>query len=123
MTPTNMTTPTNYEENDDWDTAYGFGIEGGEYTIVMAGGGLHWWNYVIQRDGVYIENTLSKSKINGILVSAEGSYLSVKPTDYKLQDEECDMYEMIQECYEEEIMNYIDDDEYDSDSDSDSDSD
>lgn len=114
-----MVSQTNYEENDDWDYGYGFSIKDGEYTIVMAGGGLHWWNYVIQRDGVYIENTLGKSKINGILVSAEGSYLCEKPTDYKLQDEENDMYEMIQECYYEEIMNYIDDDEYDSDSDSD----
>lgn len=43
--------------------------------------------------------------------------ISVKPTDYRLKDEESDMFEMIQECYEEEIMNYIDEDEYDSDSD------
>ena len=118
-----MVSQTNYEENDDWDYAYGFGIKDGKYTIVMAGGGSHAWNYVIQRDGVYIETIHGKSKINGILVSAEGSYLCEKPTDYELKDEECDMYEMIKECYEDEIMNYIDEDEYDSDSDSDSDSD
>ena len=101
---------------DEWDYAYGSSIEDGKYTIVIAGGGSHWENYVIQKDGAYLENTHGKYKIDGMLVSAQ-DHICVKPDDYVLKEEECDMYEMVQDCYEEEIMNYIDEDDYEYDSD------
>jgi len=93
----------------DWDYVYGSSIRDGKYTIVIAvgGGGSHWENYVIQKDGVYLENRRGKCKIYAMLVSTKNR-ICVKLNNYRLKEEEHDMYEMVQDCYEEEIMNYID---------------
>tara|TARA_R110000823_G_scaffold53453_13_gene131682 strand:- start:23 stop:601 length:579 start_codon:yes stop_codon:yes gene_type:complete len=96
-------------QDDDWDSGYGFSIKDGKYTIVMAGGGSHWWNYVINKEGVFIQNTGGLSSIVGNLIGSPcGDYLVVKPKDYVCKCGENDFYEMIQECYEDEIMNYFD---------------
>ena len=82
----------------------------------MAGGGSHWWNYVITKEGVFIEDTHGIKKIDKMLVSSpDGNYLIEKDLDYELKDEETNMYECITECYEDEmnIIVYTDDDEYD----------
>ena len=111
------------QDDDEWASSYGFSIEDGKYTIVMAGGGSHWWNYVIDKDGVYVEYMRGfypvLSKIVGNLICSPcGDYLVEKPKDYELKMGETNVYEMIQECYEEEIMNYFDEfDEEDYDSD------
>ena len=59
-----------WEEDDDWKYCYGgsanSGIKNGRYELVMAGGGSHWWNYVITKEGVFIEDTHGISKINKI---------------------------------------------------------
>ena len=107
------------QDDDEWASGYGFSIEDGKYTIVMAGGGSHWWNYVINKEGVFIQNTGGLSSIVGNLIGSPcGDYLVVKPKDYVCKCGENDFYEMIQECYEDEIMNYFDEfDEEDYDSD------
>ena len=103
---------TDYGDDDDWDSGYGFSIKDGKYTIYMAGGGSHWENYVINKDGVYVENTDGMRKIDGILVSCpEGDYVAEKPSDYELKEGETDYYEMIQECCIEEIMEYEEEEE------------
>lgn len=106
---------TDYGNEDDWSWGYGFDIKDGKYTICMAGGGSHWENYVIKKDGVYVENTDGMRKIDGILVSCpDGDYVAEKPRDYELKEGETDFYEMIQECYEEEIMEYEEEEYYSS---------
>ena len=107
-------------EDDDWKECYGgsanSGIKNGRYELVMAGGGSHWWNYVITKEGVFIEDTHGIKKIDKMLVSSpDGNYLIEKDLDYELKDEETNMYECIMECYEDEmnIIVYTDDDEYD----------
>ena len=105
-----------WEEDDDWKYCYGgsanSGIKNGRYELVMAGGGSHWWNYVITKEGVFIEDTHGISKINKMLVSSpDGNYLIEKDLDYELKDEETNMYECIMECYEDEmnVVVYTDD--------------
>ena len=107
-------------EDDDWKECYGgsanSGIKNGRYELVMAGGGSHWWNYVITKEGVFIEDTHGIKKIDKMLVSSpDSNYLIEKDLDYELKDEETNMYECIMECYEDEmnIVVYTDDDEYD----------
>ena len=97
-----------YEESDDWNHAYGYNIEEGEYVIIMAGGGSHWWEYVINKSGVFIRSKDGHHAIKGKLVSCpEGNYLCEKEKEYVLKEGEKDMYDMITECYEEEIMDYV----------------
>jgi len=106
-----------WQEDDDWKECYGgsanSGIKNGRYELVMAGGGSHWWNYVITKDGIFIEDTHGISKINKMLVSSpDGNYLIEKDLDYELKDEETNIYECIMECYEDEmnVVEYSDDD-------------
>ena len=42
-----------------------------EYQFTMAGGGSHWWNYIITKDTIYTENTNGRQEIDGILVMNE----------------------------------------------------
>ena len=103
------------QDDDEWAYGYGFSIKDGKYTIVMAGGGSHWWNYVIDKDGVFVNSRDGMCKIDGMLVSSPcGDYLAEKPIDYELKMSETNMYEIIQECYEEEIMEYEEEVEYSS---------
>ena len=59
--------------NDIYDTVYGssYDEEDDEYQLTMAGGGSHWWNYIITRDTIYTENTNGREEIDGILVMNE----------------------------------------------------
>jgi chromosome segregation ATPase len=94
-----------YEEEDDWDYAYGSGWEINEdgypeWTIVMAGGGDHWWNYVLRPNGLYKHNKNGYHKLKGQLISCpEGRYAYHKdfmdPTDNGSREGENDMAEMI----------------------------
>ena len=103
-----------YEESDDWNHAYGNNIEEGEYVIVMAGGGSHWWKYVINKSGVFIRSKDGQHAIKGKLVSSpQGNYLCEKEEEYVLKEGETDMYDMITECYEEEIMDYVEEEDED----------
>ena len=106
-----------WQEDDDWKECYGgsanSGIKNGRYELVMAGGGSHWWNYVITKEGVFIEDTHGIKKIDKMLVSSpDGNYLIEKDLDYELKDEETNIYECIMECYEDEmnVVEYSDDD-------------
>ena len=50
------------EEAVDWETVYGLtkGPKGQFCRLTMAGGGAHWWNYLIRKQGdeiaLFIEN-------------------------------------------------------------------
>ena len=93
------------QDDVEWESGYGFDIKDGKYTIVMAGGGSHWWNYVITRDGAFIQSTHGIVPLVGNLICSPcGDYLAEKPSDYEMKMGETDMYEMIQEI--EEIMEY-----------------
>ena len=96
-----------YHINDKWADGAGFAITEGKYRIYMCGGCAKWWNYVIDKTGVYIENTNGITKIDEKLISCpEGNYLSEQPEDYKFREGETDMFDMIQECFIKEIMEY-----------------
>ena len=94
-----------YSEDDDWDCAYGSGWEINddgypEWTIVMAGGGAHWWNYVIRPNGIYKCDKNGYDKLKGQLISCpEGTYVYHKdfmdPTDNGSREGESYMDEMI----------------------------
>ncbi len=104
----------NYWEEDEENWSYCYGnngpegiIKSGQYDMIMAGGGSHWSNYVIKKDGVYIENTNGLTKLNKILVSSpDGNYISEQDLDYELKEDESDLFESIIECYEEEFNEY-----------------
>jgi len=98
-----------YEDDDNWDECYGCIMKEGGLTYTMAGGGSHWWEYVITKSGVFTNSQSGHYPIKGMLVSSpNGDYLCEKDKDYELKECEVDMYENIKECYEEEIMNYAD---------------
>ncbi len=103
-----------YEKEDsDWARSYGFSVKDGEYRAVMAGGGDHWEDYVIKRDGCFIHNGCGYSAVAQFISCPEANYIKVVHIGetYELEEGETDMYEMITECYQEEIMEYCDDEE------------
>jgi len=103
-----------YEKEDsDWARSYGFSVKDGEYRAVMAGGGDHWEDYVIKRDGCFIHNGCGYSAVAQFISCPEANYVKVVHIGetYELEEGETDMYEMITECYQEEIMEYCDDEE------------
>ena len=94
---------------DDWAYGYGFTVKDGEYRINMAGGGDHWEDYVINKDGCFIHNGCGESQVRTFISSPEGSYVKavfLADPEYELEEGETDMYEMVQECFIEEIMEY-----------------
>ena len=100
---------TKYEKEDsDWAYGYGFTVKDGEYRINMAGGGDHWEDYVINKDGCFIHNGCGESQVKSFISCPEGNYIKVVHIgeDYELEEGETDMYEMVQECFIEEIMEY-----------------
>tara|TARA_R110000782_G_scaffold130344_3_gene222027 strand:- start:71 stop:718 length:648 start_codon:yes stop_codon:yes gene_type:complete len=97
--------------NDDWSPGYGFTVKDGEYRITMAGGGSHWFDYVINKNGCFIENKDEKKKVFTFVSCPEGNYIKVWDTPHtdgglSLDEGETDMYEMVKECFQEEIMEY-----------------
>ena len=100
-----------YEDGDDWDWGYGYIVGGGEYRIHMAGGGDHWEDYVMDKNGCFIHNKEGKKKVFTFVSCPAGNYIKVWDTPNMegglvLDDGETDMYEMVKDAYEEEIMNY-----------------
>ena len=98
-------------DGDDWAYGYGFTIKDGEYRICISGGGDHWTDYVMNKNGCFIDNKNEKKKVFTFVSCPEGNYIKVWDTPnmeggLKLDEGEIDMYEMVKECYEEEIMNY-----------------
>ena len=61
-------------------------------TLIMAGGGSHWWNYVVEDDKVYIENSDGRELQEGLkLVERvlEGtSFLRLVREQYEANDDE-----------------------------------
>ena len=110
-----------YEKDDSgWDRAYGYTIKDGEYRINISGGGDHWEDYVITKNGCFIHNKEGKKKVFTFVSCPEGNYIKVWDTPHMegglvLDEGESDMYEMVKECYEEEIMNYDSESEEESD--------
>jgi len=103
-----------YEGGDDWDWGYGFTIKDGQYRITMAGGGDHWEYYVITKNGCFIHNKEGMKKVFTFVSCPEGNYIKVWDTPdmeggLVLDDGETNMYEMVKESYEEEIMNFTSD--------------
>ena len=107
---TNEYKETKYD-GDDWAYGYGFTVKDGEYRISMAGGGDHWFDYVMNKNGCFIHNKDGKKKVKTFISCPEGNYIKSVSVgeDYFLDDgeTETDMYEMVKECYEEEIMKYV----------------
>ena len=99
-------------DGDDWAWGYGFTVKNGEYRINMAGGGDHWEDYVIKKDGCFIHNKDGMKKVRTFISCPEGNYLKVVELgdpDYELDEGETDMFEMVKECFIEDIMEYEED--------------
>ena len=98
-----------YEASDDWLYGYGFTTKDGEYRISMCGGCAEWFDYVIKKDGCFIHNKDGMKKVRTFISCPEGNYLKVVELgdpDYKLDEGETDMFEMVKECFKEKIMEY-----------------
>ena len=114
-------------DGDDWAYGYGFTIKDGEYRICISGGGEHWTDYVMNKNGCFIHNKDGMKKVFTFVSCPEGNYIKVWDTPHMeggltLEEGETDMYEMVKECYEEEIMQYEkEEDHIPTDSDEDSD--
>ena len=98
-------------DGDDWSPGYGFTIKDGEYRICMAGGGDHWFDYVMNKNGCFIENTDEKKKVFTFVSCPDFDHIKVWDTPemeggLSLDEGETDMYEMVKECFQEEIMEY-----------------
>ena len=98
---------------DDWTQCYGFTTKDGEYRMNIAGGGSHWEDYVITRDRNFIHNKCGESIVSTFISCPESTYVKVVHIgeDYKLEEGETDMYDMVQECFQEEIMEYVKEEE------------
>ena len=61
-------------------------------TLIMAGGGSHWWNYVVEGDKVYIEHSEGRELQEGLKlverVVGGTSYLRLVREGYELSDDE-----------------------------------
>ena len=102
-----------YADSDDWNWGYGHTITEGEYRIHMAGGGDHWEDYVITKNGCFIRNEFGISKVPGFVACPEGNYMKIATEvdqelgfGPQLREGEMDMESMVEECYQKEIMNY-----------------
>tara|TARA_R110000823_G_scaffold102760_1_gene220008 strand:- start:101 stop:385 length:285 start_codon:yes stop_codon:yes gene_type:complete len=83
-------------DNDElWGWCYGKNKkqnedEYDEFHLIMAGGGDHWWNYVVRPNNIYILSKSGYEKIDGILVQSDcGNYLAVKENELCLHEDEC----------------------------------
>jgi len=109
----------NYDDNDDWQWVYGSSYEKKEnyiqYNYIMAGGGSHWWHYVIRpNNNLYICSKSGYEKIDGNLIQSNcGNYFSIQKDDYELFDGELTIeYEYINHKEICEDCNEIKDDDY-----------
>jgi len=84
-----------YEKNDYddiYDTVYSSSYveEEDEYEFTMAGGGSHWWNYIITRDTIYTEDTNGRQEIDGILVMNEDGDVRIIDEPEDMNDDFCE---------------------------------
>ena len=60
-----------------------------EVRLIMAGGGSHWWNYIITEDDcVYVEDSMGRSAQAGHLVINENEEARLVSDDYVLVEGE-----------------------------------
>ena len=100
-----------YEDDDDWDMSAGFIVKDGEYRINMSGGHEGWYDYVMTKHGCFIHNKGGMKKVFTFVSCPEGNYIKVWTTPemeggLSLDEGENDIYEMVKECFQEEIMDY-----------------
>lgn len=96
---------SNTDDDEIWSWIYGTDCkkiddEYEEYHFIMAGGGDHWWKYVIQLDDIiYILSKDGYEKKDGILIMSDcKNYLSIQEKDYQcLEDEWHIQYNEIRE--------------------------
>ncbi|GAF75953.1 unnamed protein product, partial [marine sediment metagenome] len=99
-------------DGDDWALGCGFTTKDGEYRMNMCGGCAEWFDYVINKNRCFIHNKDGKKKVRTFVSCPEGNYVKVLELgapDYKLAEGETDMFEMVKECFTEEIMEYEED--------------
>ena len=101
------------EEGSDWAKGYGFSVKDGEYREVMAAGGDHFEDYVIKKDGCFIHNGCGYSAVAQFISCPKCLYVKAVHIGetYELEEGETDMYLMITECYQKEIMEYCEEEE------------
>ena len=100
-----------YEDDDDWDMSAGFIVKDGEYRINMSGGHEGWYDYVMTKHGCFIHNKGGMKKVFTFVSCPEGNYIKVWDTPHtdgglSLAEGETDMYQMVKECFQGEIMDY-----------------
>jgi hypothetical protein len=100
-----------YEDDDDWDMSAGFIVKDGEYRINMSGGHEGWYDYVMTKHGCFIHNKDGMKKVFTFVSCPEGNYIKVWDTPHtdgglSLAEGETDMYQMVKECFQGEIMDY-----------------
>jgi len=100
-------------DGDDWTQCYGFTTNDGEYRMNIAGGGSHWEDYVINKNGCFVYNKGGGKGVKTFITCPESTYVKVVSIgeDYEMEEGETDMYEMVQECFQEEIMEYQEEEE------------
>ena len=94
------------DEDDEWETVYGGGGDGKTYTLIMAGGGSHAWNYEINRETRLIHIEAHPSKLRTMetydsqkLVLSHGEdKVKLVPADYNEENDESDMWDVLTEC-------------------------
>jgi hypothetical protein len=119
-----------YDNEDEWRYAYGWSLEGGwdprvgkrECRITMAGGGDHWYDYVINKDECFIHSKEGKQKVRAFIIcdpEIRKDYLKVielNDPEYKLDKGEQNMRDVIEECYPEVLESEEEDSDEGSDS-------
>jgi hypothetical protein len=103
-----------YEDDPEWNCGYGYTVKDGEYRISMCGGCKEWVDYVIKKDGCFVHSWEGWKKVRTFISCPEGNNLKVVwlgDPDYKMDEGEIDMFEMVKECFIEEIMEYESDDD------------
>jgi len=80
------------EEEEEGDYVYGMSYdkEEDEYQLTMAGGGSHWWNYIIKKEGVYREDTKIYEKITSTLVINEDNYVRLIDDPEEINEDRCE---------------------------------
>jgi len=98
-------------DGDDWAYGYGFSIKNGEYRINMCGGCREWFDYVITKNGCFIHNKDGMEKVRTFISCPDGDYIKVVAVgelypDTPQGEGETDMFNMVKECFTEQIMEY-----------------
>lgn len=102
-----------YDNDDEWRFGYGFTSKDGECRITMAGGGDHWYDYVIKKNGCFIHSKEGMEKVRTFILSdpeIRKDYLRVIETceTYTPAEGEQDMRDVVKQHYPE-VLEYEDD--------------